>query len=240
MAVRGKITPHERIRLVEIEGFDRNACGGTHCADTSQIGPVRWTGSKMVRGAYRLYFRAGGRAVRDAEEKDLRQLRLGALLDCETGDACEQKIIALHSRAAQLEENCLRLRQQLIAAQEEALLRQMQANGAAACYCRLEGWETKDAKALCDRLTKQHAVLIALALAQGEDLSVIVAQHKGMDRVHPGKLLKDFFAQYGGKGGGSVALAQGMVPRTPEAEQAFEELAGQMKEALGQTQAPGV
>lgn len=236
MEVRGKITPHERIRLVEIQGFDRNACGGTHCADTSQIGPVRWTGSKMVRGAFRLYFRAGGRAVLDAEEKDLRQLRLGGLLDCETGSECEQKIFALHSRAAQLEEDCLRLRQQLVAAQGEALLQQMQATGASACYRQLEGWETKDAKALCDSLTKQHPVLVALALGQGENLSVIVAQHKGMDRVHPGKLLKDFFTRHGGKGGGSAALAQGMVPRTPEAEQAFAELARQMIEAFSEAQ----
>lgn len=234
MDVRGKITPHERIRLVEIEGFDRNACGGTHCADTAQIGPVRWTGSKLVRGAYRLYFRAGGRALLDAEEKDLRQLRLGALLGCENGPEAEQKIRDLYQRAAQLEDGCRRLRQQLVAAEEELILQQVRAGGTPACYRRLESWDTRDAKTLCDNVTRQQPVLVALALEQGENLSVLVAQQKGMDKVHPGKLLKDFFAQYGGKGGGSAALAQGMVPRSPAAEQAFEELARQMMAALAQ------
>jgi misacylated tRNA(Ala) deacylase len=36
-------TPDGRIRIVEIEGLDRQACGGTHLTNTAQAAPVRIT-----------------------------------------------------------------------------------------------------------------------------------------------------------------------------------------------------
>ena len=231
LPVRGKITPHERIRLVDIEGFDLNACGGTHCPDTGMIGPVRWTGSKMVRGAFRLYFRAGQRALADSLEKDLRQLRLGALLEVESGPEAEENITALHTRAAFLEEEVRRLRQQLLEAEGDALVHRARPTaGGVAAYRLLEGWNNKEIKALCDRLTKEHPILLFLACRQGEDLSLMVCQPKQMKGFHPGQQMKEFFASHGGRGGGSALLAQGMVPYSPQALADFEALAHSVME----------
>lgn len=231
LPVRGRITPHEHIRLVSIEGFDLNACGGTHCPDTGMIGPVRWTGSKMVRGAFRLYFRAGQRALADSLEKDLRQLRLGALLEVESGPEAEEKITALHTRAAFLEEEVRRLRQQLLEAEGDALVHRARPTaGGVAAYRLLEGWNNKEIKALCDRLTKEHPILLFLACRQGEDLSLMVCQPKQMKGFHPGQQMKEFFASHGGRGGGSALLAQGMVPYSPQALADFEALAHSVME----------
>ncbi len=42
-AVAPPPTPDGRIRIIEIEGLDRQACGGTHLSNTAQSGPVRIT-----------------------------------------------------------------------------------------------------------------------------------------------------------------------------------------------------
>ena len=48
MEVRGRITPHEQIRLVEIQCYDRNACGGTHRLLNGIIEIVNGTFTQLV------------------------------------------------------------------------------------------------------------------------------------------------------------------------------------------------
>ena len=88
----------------------------------------------------------------------------------------------------------------------------------------------KEIKALCDRLTKEHPILLFLACRQGEDLSLMVCQPKQMKGFHPGQQMKEFFASHGGRGGGSALLAQGMVPYSPQALADFEALAHSVME----------
>jgi misacylated tRNA(Ala) deacylase len=40
-AVAPPPTSDGRIRIIEIEGLDRQACGGTHLSNTGESGPVR-------------------------------------------------------------------------------------------------------------------------------------------------------------------------------------------------------
>jgi alanyl-tRNA synthetase len=55
-----------RLRIVEIEGLDRSACGGTHVRATGEIGPVLLRKLDKVRGATRVEFLCGLRAARRA------------------------------------------------------------------------------------------------------------------------------------------------------------------------------
>lgn len=52
------------VRLVEIEGVDRNTCGGTHLRSTAEAETLAVLGTEEMRGGTRLYWVAGGR-VRD-------------------------------------------------------------------------------------------------------------------------------------------------------------------------------
>ena len=64
-----------RIRVVEIPGgIDTNACGGTHVASTAEIGPLLLRGTEHVRGALRVSFVCGARAMHAAGH-DFRMLR---------------------------------------------------------------------------------------------------------------------------------------------------------------------
>jgi len=65
-----------RIRVVEIEGFDQSACGGTHLANSAEIGLLKIVRSERVRANVRLYYAAGYRALRDYQLKHDVALRL--------------------------------------------------------------------------------------------------------------------------------------------------------------------
>ncbi len=58
-----KVTEH--IRIVEIEGVEYNACGGTHVAQTGQIGIIKLFKAEKQKGSIRLYFKCGARALQD-------------------------------------------------------------------------------------------------------------------------------------------------------------------------------
>ena len=60
-----KIPPVKtKIRLVEIQDFDLDPCGGTHVRHTGEVQLVKIVRWEKVRGYLRLYFYAGKRAVR--------------------------------------------------------------------------------------------------------------------------------------------------------------------------------
>ncbi|MFH0835501.1 MAG: alanine--tRNA ligase, partial [Candidatus Micrarchaeota archaeon] len=50
----------KKLRIVEIEGFDVQACGGLHCSNTQEIGLVKIVQSEQVQdGVLRLYYKTG-------------------------------------------------------------------------------------------------------------------------------------------------------------------------------------
>jgi len=50
------------IRVIQIEGLDRSACGGTHVRSTGQIGLVAVPRTEKIRGTTRLHFICGARS----------------------------------------------------------------------------------------------------------------------------------------------------------------------------------
>src|SRR6185436_13879112 len=51
------------LRLIDVEGFDLSACGGTHVARTGGIGAIAVASWERFKGGQRLEFLCGGRAL---------------------------------------------------------------------------------------------------------------------------------------------------------------------------------
>ncbi len=68
------------LRLIDVEGFDLSACGGTHVARTGGIGVIAVASWERFKGGQRLEFLCGGRALsgyrmlRDAMSASVRLL----------------------------------------------------------------------------------------------------------------------------------------------------------------------
>ncbi|TVQ40097.1 MAG: alanyl-tRNA editing protein [Spirochaetaceae bacterium] len=57
------------VRIVEIDGFDRVACGGVHTLTSGQVGIIKLVGSERIRGNLRTLWKIGRRALDDYREK---------------------------------------------------------------------------------------------------------------------------------------------------------------------------
>ncbi|HEV2450053.1 MAG TPA: alanine--tRNA ligase, partial [Thermoplasmata archaeon] len=74
---QGGMVPGKTLRIVEIEGFDVEACGGTHCTRTGEVGFVSLLATERIQdGVVRLHYVAGERAVelKLQQERTLREL----------------------------------------------------------------------------------------------------------------------------------------------------------------------
>ena len=61
---QGGIIPGKELRIVQIDGVDTEACCGTHCDSTAEVGWIRMIKSSRISdGIVRLYYVAGERAI---------------------------------------------------------------------------------------------------------------------------------------------------------------------------------
>ena len=68
---QGGVPPGKSVRVVNIEGFDVEACAGTHLDNTREIGMIKLLRSERIQdGVERLEFSVGLAAVQQAQAKD--------------------------------------------------------------------------------------------------------------------------------------------------------------------------
>eukprot|EP00742_Colponemidia_sp_Colp-10_P001200 GILJ01001293.1.p1 GENE.GILJ01001293.1~~GILJ01001293.1.p1 ORF type:complete len:960 (-),score=188.73 GILJ01001293.1:174-3053(-) len=61
---QGGVVPGNELRIVDIEGIDTEACCGTHCDNTAEVGWIRLLRTQRISdGIVRMYFVAGERAL---------------------------------------------------------------------------------------------------------------------------------------------------------------------------------
>ncbi|MBT2583490.1 DHHA1 domain-containing protein [Planococcus sp. ISL-109] len=191
------------IRLVEIEGIDLNACGGTHPDNTAGIGLLKIVGTEKAKGGTRLYFLCGERA-----------LDYFARLN-ETADALVAKLHAPLSELAQAADNLLaeklwadkeimELKKQLIQAEAKSL-----APERGLIIQQFGGRPVKELQQLARLTVEQHPSISVLFAAQ-EDGSMRFVCARGNEATSDMReTLKRLLEETDGKGGGTPALAQG-------------------------------
>jgi len=205
MAVRGRITPHARIRLVEIEDYDRNACGGTHVERTGQIGPMRFTGTKEVRGLFRVYFRAGVRCESHDRQAERSLLELGLLAGVHSPEETVEKLTESAAELRRLTEKEQQLKESLAAWQRSLLQTALDQGGGTACL-QVPACDPKPLRTLADQMAKERPAVFALVV-NGEAPAVLLLRSKGPG-PDLGAALRQLLTAFPGKGGGGPVLAQ--------------------------------
>jgi len=193
------------LRLIEVEGFDLSACGGTHVARTGGIGVIAIGGWEKFRGGARVEFLCGGRALdrfrlwRDSLAATQKFL---SVAPGEMAAAVER--MQADSKAQQ---RTLRGFQEKLAIHEaHALLEQ--AGEQAAIIEALEGWDAQGLKAIAVAAAAEKPNAVVVLFTTTSPALVVIARGTAAT-ADAGAMLKSLVAQFGGKGGGKPDLAQG-------------------------------
>ncbi len=206
-------------RIVEVDAFDRSACGGTHPRQTAEVGLVKLYPAEAVHDGFRIRFYAGQRArldyVRRAAELDRIAARAGVAV-LETAATVELRLAEID----RLRNLATRQRRQLLDQEADRL-----AGGAGSVFLAFPDRGPDDLRELAARLATRGVPLTVLTGTKDE-LGAIVLQRPAGDGPHLGEALKALTAALGGRGGGSAVQAQGALPlpAAPLLEEALKRL----------------
>jgi alanyl-tRNA synthetase len=227
--IRKKVDREGILRAIEIEGFDRQPCGGTHLARTGQAGMLLLRKLERRRDAWRVEFVCGFRALAAARDDFATLTQAASLLSCGLPDvpASVTKILeerrAQHSGVKRMEDRLAELETRDLVARSESRA----SPGAKIVSAVLEDASPGYLALLAAKMTAEANVVALLASrASGH---VVFAQTKGAS-ADMGALLREAFGAVGGKGGGTKDFAQGKIPNAADADRVVE----QAKKTLAQ------
>ncbi|HEY1945745.1 MAG TPA: alanyl-tRNA editing protein [Bryobacteraceae bacterium] len=197
------------LRVVEIEGLDRSACGGTHVRSSSETAPLQIRKVEKIRGNVRLDFVCGLRAVARAKQ-DFRLLSALARQSATPIDKLPEQFAALRLRLTAAEKDRQRLSMEAARREGEELYSEASLSPEGIRRAKLHVPAIDEAvRAKAQAFTAQpKAVLLVLA----EDPPGVLIACSPDASLNAGAILKQVLSAAGGRGGGAATLAQGSLP----------------------------
>jgi alanyl-tRNA synthetase len=195
------------LRIVDVDGFDVSACGGTHVARTGAIGVIAVSGWERFRGGTRLEFKCGRRALH--AHRTLRDTVRDStgLLSTAAGEL-PQAIGRLQGDVKELRRRLKDAETRLASFEADALA--ALAEEAGGLRIVIEALADRDAGAL--KLMAQTIVArprhAAVLVSDRAPISIVVARAADV-AVDASQLLKTLITRFGGRGGGRPEMAQG-------------------------------
>ena len=223
--VHGLRKPTDRegtLRIVSIEGLDRNACGGTHVRATGEVGPILLRKLEKVRQTVRVEFLCGGRAVRRARA-DYEALSKTAQLFSAPLDEVPAMVAAQLETARANDKARRKLELDLAAyeGKELYLATVPGADGVRRVTRRVVKGTLEELRAIAQNFTAQPQAVFVATLADPPSVLLAASADAGIDA---GKALKAALTEASGRGGGNARIAQGSVAQAGLLEQVLEKL----------------
>lgn len=205
------------IRLVEMDGIDLNACGGTHPDNTAGIGLLKIIGTEKAKGGTRLYFLCGERALGHFGKLSDTSDALIGKLNAPLAELVQAADVLLSEKAA-ADKEIMELKKQLLLAEAKTLTPE---NGMA--IRNFGDRPVKELQQLARLATEEHPAACILFAAQAEGRIRFVCARGAESAADMRETLKRLLAETDGKGGGTPALAQG-GGNTEEPFERFQEI----------------
>ncbi|HXY41335.1 MAG TPA: alanyl-tRNA editing protein [Vicinamibacteria bacterium] len=212
------------VRVVDVEGFDRQPCGGTHPRTTAEVGVVLITGLEKFKAGTRVAFVCGHRAL---TAFDRRRQVLEELVSTLSAPLEELTAVARKARLdlAEGERRARGLVERAIEGDARRLLEAARAEtkapgSPAVVVTALEGWAPGELRTLGSRIVEQARAIALLGSRAEGKAHLVFAQSEGLPHDVPA-LLKASLEVLGGRGGGRGNLAQGGGDRLERLEEAL-------------------
>ncbi|HJU95733.1 MAG TPA: alanine--tRNA ligase [Nitrososphaera sp.] len=210
---QGGIVPTSNVRIVNINGWDIEACGGTHVKSTGEIGLVKIVKSERIQdGVVRLEFVAGEAALRYMQQLDSQLASI-----TQTLGSSREKVIESFEKAMQ-EAEATKKKLRAILRVVSAPIAKSISEQAKKLDSGIHLYTTYDEEldddyhiAIGEKAIELDKYLVYLALlSKGQGIRVIVfAGEAASKKVKAGAIAKQVSSKLGGSGGGDNRFGQG-------------------------------
>src|SRR5437588_5439650 len=200
----------EEVRVVEINAFSKELCGGTHCRHTGEIGLFKLVSEGGVAaGVRRIEAQTGEGAYELLKQREAELRALADILKTNPADVvtkARQLVTTQQEKEAELEKLKARLASGGTGGGGETRV----VAGVPVYIQRVDGLEMNDLRSLADQVRdKLKSGIVALGTVKDDKASLLVAVTKDLAARRPGgELIKPLAAEIGGTGGGRPEMAQ--------------------------------
>ncbi len=225
----------EQVRVVSVESFSKELCGGTHCRQTGDIGLFRIVSEGGVAaGVRRIEAQTGIGAygLMKKLEADVRELsdvlKAG---QSELVAKTRKLMMQLKDKERELEELKLKMASGASVASNARTVA-----GVTVHRQRTDGLDVNGMRALADQLRdrlKSGVIALGAATDDGKVSLLVVVTKDLIGRLKAGELIKAMAAEVGGTGGGRPEMAQAGGKDPAKLDAALEKVFGLVESTLG-------
>jgi alanyl-tRNA synthetase len=198
----------EKLRIVEIEGFDASSCGGTHVSHTGEVEIIKIIGQERIRGHVRLLAKIGQRAIDDYGEKIRLIQELNKMLSCGDEDILG-RVNDLDNRTRELNRELAGAQAELMVTLAEKALHNAKSISGIECISKVfENIDVKAMKAFLDHILVKENRIVLIINKNGKQLNWMIG-HSLKSDFNLNLLVKPILPLISGRGGGKPDLIQG-------------------------------
>jgi alanyl-tRNA synthetase len=209
---QGGAVPGSKIRVVRIQGWDAEACGGTHCKRTGELGVFKIEkASKLQDGVERIIFSAGEPALKRINQQSEALARASELLKT-TPEKLPESIKAIVAERDSLEKELEKIHAKTM----ETHVKQLEKKAITVGTVRLVLTKTAkrrgiDPVEVANRLKESDPNIIAILFEVSERVQVVAAAGDEAVKagINSGQIVSEASKVLGGGGGGRPFFATG-------------------------------
>jgi alanyl-tRNA synthetase len=214
----------DQVRVVEINQFSKELCGGTHCRHTGEIGLFKLVAETGVAaGVRRIEAQTGEGAYELLKQREDEFRTLADVLKANPTDVLA-KARKLVTTLKEKDEELEKLKARLATGQGGSGGGETRTVAGVSVYVqRVDGMEMNDLRTLADQVRDRlKSGVIALGSVKDDKASLLVVVTKDLaERFSAAELIKPMAAEIGGTGGGRPEMAQAGGKQTERLDEAL-------------------
>ena len=201
----------EQIRIVKIGDLDINACCGVHPSRTLDLQAIKVKRWEKHKGATRIEYLAGKRAINDYFNKDEFRNKICRFLNCGEDDAINAINNLSSDLKSALSEN-REIKAEIGEYQIKDMIKEAKSIGDMYVVSKIyNGGDLKYISKIAEKISLNDNMIVLFAVKFEDKANLIFSASKNISNVSMNDLLKDAITLIDGRGGGSKFMAQGGV-----------------------------
>ncbi|MBG9811229.1 alanyl-tRNA synthetase [Bacillus endophyticus] len=199
----------ENIRLVIIDEFDYNGCGGTHPNATGEVGAIKVLNWERQRKKIRLYFVCGNRIMTQFDQKQKVIVELTGLLNRPEGELSES-VKRLLENVKKLDKELLESNEKILQYEaNELLAKSTIQNDTVRIIETFSNRPIQELQKLAKMIVEREKRSLVFLLSENDNRFQLVCGRGSTNKMDMRTLMQDSLSLIDGKGGGNKTLAQG-------------------------------
>lgn len=193
------------LRIISIEGYDENACGGTHVKNTGEIGIIKVIKTEKYKSGTRLEFLCGKRALKDYINKNKMISELSTLLSCKS-DMLVDNTEKLINENKKYKKEIVSLNNSLNDYKSDEFKNNALTKDDVKYIFNKSDSDVKDLRFICSKITEDDNYVVFL-VSENDTCSIVIGQSKNLN-LDLKRIFEECKYVINAKGGGNNFLMQ--------------------------------